>query len=123
MRLDGKVAVVTGAAGGLGGGSARRLASEGARVVAVDIDGDGVSRVAEEIGGLAVTADVSREEDVERYLAEAVERFGRVDLHHLNAGIPGSLDPLPALDLEGFERVLAVNVTSVFLGLRGAFRQ
>jgi NAD(P)-dependent dehydrogenase (short-subunit alcohol dehydrogenase family) len=122
-RLEGKVAVVTGAAGGLGGGSARRLAREGARVVAVDIDGDGAARVAAEIGGVAVAADVSREEDVERYLAEAVERFGRIDLHHLNAGIPGSLDPLPALDVAGFERVLAVNVTSVFLGLRGAFRQ
>jgi NAD(P)-dependent dehydrogenase (short-subunit alcohol dehydrogenase family) len=68
-------------------------------------------------------ADVSREEDVERYLAVAVERFGRIDLHHLNAGIPGSLDPLPGLELDAFERVLAVNVTSVFLGLRGAFRQ
>jgi NAD(P)-dependent dehydrogenase (short-subunit alcohol dehydrogenase family) len=123
MRLEGKVAVVTGAAGGLGGGSARRLAREGARVVAVDIDGDGAARVAAEIGGVAVAADVSREEDVERYLTEAVARFGRIDLHHLNAGIPGSLDPLPALDVAGFERVLAVNVTSVFLGLRGAFRQ
>ncbi|HJS94167.1 MAG TPA: SDR family oxidoreductase [Solirubrobacteraceae bacterium] len=122
-RLEGKVAVVTGAAGGLGGGSARRLAQEGARVVAVDIDGDGAARVAEEIGGLAVTADVSREEDVERYLAAAVEHFGRIDLHHLNAGIPGALDPLPELDLAGFERVQSVNVTSVFLGLRGAFRQ
>jgi NAD(P)-dependent dehydrogenase (short-subunit alcohol dehydrogenase family) len=116
-RLRGKVAVVTGAAGGLGGGSARRLAREGARVVAVDIDGDGAARVAAEIGGVAVA------EDVERYLAEAVQRFGSIDLHHLNAGIPGSLDPLPALDVAGFERVLAVNVTSVFLGLRGAFRQ
>jgi NAD(P)-dependent dehydrogenase (short-subunit alcohol dehydrogenase family) len=122
-RLEGKVAVVTGAAGGLGGGSARRLAAEGARVVAVDIDGDGVERVAAEIGGVAVAADVSREEDVERYLTAAVDRFGRIDLHHLNAGIPGSLDPLPTLDVAGFERVLAANVTSVFLGLRGAFRQ
>ena len=122
-RLAGKVAVVTGAAGGLGGGSARRLAVEGARVVAVDIDGDGAERVAAEIGGVAVAADVSREEDVERYLSVGVEHFGRIDLHHLNAGIPGSLDPLPALDVVGFERVLAVNVTSVFLGLRGAFRQ
>jgi NAD(P)-dependent dehydrogenase (short-subunit alcohol dehydrogenase family) len=52
MRLEGKVAVVTGAAGGLGGGSARRLASEGARVIAVDIDEDGAARVAEEIGAV-----------------------------------------------------------------------
>jgi NAD(P)-dependent dehydrogenase (short-subunit alcohol dehydrogenase family) len=123
--LQGKVAVVTGAAGGLGGGSARRLAREGAKVVAVDLDGDAAERLARELhpDALAVAADVSREEDVQRYLDAAVERFGRIDLHHLNAGIPGSLDQLPQLDLPGFERVMSVNVTSVFLGLRGAFRQ
>lgn len=124
--LRGKVAIVTGAAGGLGGGSARRLAQEGAHVVAVDIDGAAAERVAAALPGeqhLAVAADVSSEADVQRYLDAAVERFGRIDLHHLNAGIPGPLDPLPDLDLAGFERVMAVNVTSVFLGLRGAFRQ
>lgn len=125
MRLKDKVAVVTGAAGGLGGGSARRLAREGARVVAVDIDGDAVARVAAELEGeaIGVAADVSREQDVQRYLDAAVDRFGRIDLHHLNAGIPGPLDALPELDLAGFERVMAVNVTGIFLGLRGAFRQ
>lgn len=125
MRLEGKVAVVTGAAGGLGGGSARRLAREGAKVVAVDIDGDGAARLADELGAeaIAVAADVSREDHVQRYLDAAVDRFGRIDLHHLNAGIPGELDPLPDLELAGFQRVMEVNVTSVFLGLRGAFRQ
>ena len=123
--LDGKVAVVTGGAGGLGAAAALRLSREGCRVVVVDIDGDGARRVAEALPGasIAVAADVSAGEDVERYLDEATHSFGRIDLHHLNAGIPGSLDPLPALDVAGFERVMAVNVTSVFLGLRGAFRQ
>jgi NAD(P)-dependent dehydrogenase (short-subunit alcohol dehydrogenase family) len=123
--LRGKVAVVTGAAGGLGGGSARRLAREGAHVVAVDLDGDRAERLARELGGdaIGVAADVSREEDVERYLAAAVDRFGRIDLHHLNAGIPGPLEPIGALELADFERVMGVNVTGVFLGLRGAFRQ
>lgn len=121
--LSGKVAVVTGAGGGLGGASARRLAAEGASVVCVDLDGDRAAAVASEIGGLGVAADVSAEADVERYLAAAVERFGRIDLHHLNAGIPGPLDPLPDLSLESFERVMAVNVSGTFLGLRGAFRQ
>ena len=125
MRLDGQVAVVTGAGGGLGGGSARRLAREGARVVCVDLDGDSAQRVARELEGeaLAVAADVSREDDVKRYVEAAVDRFGRIDLHHLNAGIPGSLDPLPDLDLKSFRRVMAVNVDGVFLGLREAFRQ
>lgn len=123
--LAGRVAVVTGAGGGLGGGSARRLAREGARVVVVDIDGEAAERLAHQLGDdtIAVAADVAREEDVQRYIDVAVARFGRIDLHHLNAGIPGSLDPLPVLDLAGFERVMGVNVTGVFLGLRGAFRQ
>jgi NAD(P)-dependent dehydrogenase (short-subunit alcohol dehydrogenase family) len=70
-----------------------------------------------------VAADVSREEDVERYMDAAVQRFGRVDLHHLNAGIPGSAAALPDLTAEDFDRVLAVNLRGPFLGLRAAFRQ
>lgn len=123
--LEGKVAVVTGAAGGLGAATVRRLAAAGARVVAVDRDGERVAEVAAALGGtvVGVAGDVSVEADVERYLAVAVERFGRVDLHHLNAGIPGPLDPLPAVELADFEHVMRVNVTGVFLGLRGAFRR
>lgn len=123
--LQGKIAIVTGAGGGLGGGSARRLALEGAKVVCVDLDGDAAAGTAQAAGGgaIAVQADVSIEADVQRYLDTAVSTFGRVDLHHLNAGISGSLDPLPELELEGFEQVMATNVTSVFLGLRVAFRQ
>jgi NAD(P)-dependent dehydrogenase (short-subunit alcohol dehydrogenase family) len=122
-RLAGRVAVVTGGAGGIGGATARRLAREGASVVVVDVDGERAEHVAAEVQGLAVAADVAREDDVERYLAAAVERFGRVDLHHLNAGIPGTLAPLPELETTDFDRVLAVNVRGMFLGLRGAFRQ
>ena len=68
-------------------------------------------------------ADVASEQDVDGYLAAAVERFGRIDLHHLNAGIFGSFIALPDLPVEEFERVMRVNVTGQFLGLRGAFRQ
>ena len=123
--LRGKVAVITGAAGGLGAGCARRLAREGAHVVAVDLDGDRARALARELGGdaIGIGADVSLQADVDRYLTAAVERFGRVDLHHLNAGIPGPLDPIDDLDLDAFARVMDVNVTGVFLGLRGAFRQ
>ena len=90
-RQAGKVAVVTGGAGGIGGATARRLSREGAEVVVVDVDVERAEQVAAEVAGLPVAADVAREDDVERYLAAAVERFGRVDLHHLNAGIPGTL--------------------------------
>ena len=125
QSLEGRVAVVTGAAGGIGGATAARLSREGAAVVLVDSDGDAAERTAKELDGdaIAVAADVSREEDVARYMDAAVQRFGRVDLHHLNAGIPGSAAALPDLTVEEFDRVIAVNVRGPFLGLRAAFRQ
>jgi NAD(P)-dependent dehydrogenase (short-subunit alcohol dehydrogenase family) len=122
--LEGKVAVVTGGAGGLGAASALRLSREGCKVAVVDIDGDGARKVADSLPGesLAVAADVGSELDVQGYLDAATGAFGRVDLHHLNAGIPGSAGALPDLSAEEFDRVMAVNVRGVFLGLRGAFR-
>lgn len=122
--LGGKAAVVTGGAGGLGAAAAQRLSREGCRVVVVDIDGDGARRVAAALPGesIAVAADVSVEEGVERYLDEATRSFGRIDLHHLNAGIPGSADGFPELTAAEFDQVMAVNVRGIFLGLRGAFR-
>jgi NAD(P)-dependent dehydrogenase (short-subunit alcohol dehydrogenase family) len=123
--LSGKVAVVTGAGRGIGAASARRLAEEGARVVVVDANGESAERVAADLPGqaLAVEADVSREEDVQRYVDAAVERFGRIDLHHLNAGIVGAFEPFPDLALEDFDAVVKINLYGVFLGLRAAFRR
>jgi NAD(P)-dependent dehydrogenase (short-subunit alcohol dehydrogenase family) len=122
--LAGKVAIVTGGAGGLGSAAARRLSGEGCRVVVVDLDGDGARRVAGELPGDSawVAADVATEDGVDEYLDAAARRFGRVDLHHLNAGIPGSPTGFPDLDVAEFDRVMAVNVRGMFLGLRGAFR-
>ncbi|HET8588266.1 MAG TPA: glucose 1-dehydrogenase [Nakamurella sp.] len=124
-RFAGQVAVVTGAGRGLGRGSAERLSAEGARVVVVDIDGDAALRVAAGLSGeaIAVEADVSDEAAVQRYVDAAVEGFGRIDLHHLNAGIFGSFAALPDLPAAEFDRVLAVNVRGQFLGLRAAFRR
>lgn len=123
--LEGKVAVVTGAAGGIGAASARRLSDEGASVVIVDLDQDGAEKIAAELPGpaVAVGADVSREEDVERYTRVAVDRFGRIDLHHLNAGITGPFAELPDLSVAEFDHVMGVNLRGPFLGVRAAFRR
>jgi NAD(P)-dependent dehydrogenase (short-subunit alcohol dehydrogenase family) len=123
--LEGKVAVVTGAAGGIGSATARRLSAEGCRVVVVDLDGQGARKVAAELPGESawVQADVATDEGVEEYLGEATRSFGKIDLHHLNAGIPGPASGFPELDVAEFDRVMAVNVRGVFLGLCGAFRR
>ena len=123
--LEGKVAVVTGAGSGIGAGVARRLSDEGADVVVVDRDEERAARVAGELGGetLAVAADVSQEDGVRAYMDAAVERFGRIDLYHLNAGIAGTPVPIPEIEAHQFDDVMAVNVRGVFLGLRDAFRQ
>jgi len=117
--------VVTGAAGGLGRASAERLASEGAHVVAVDVNGPALQEVVDSLPtrSIAIEGDVAAESTADRYLEAAVETFGKVDHHHLNAGIFGSFTPLPELSVDEFDRVMAVNVRGQFLGLRAAFRQ
>ncbi len=123
--LSGKVAVVTGAASGIGRATAERLAEEGASVVAVDWNGEGVEAVAASLKGpsVAVHADVSREEDIERYMQVALDTFGRVELVHLNAGISGTFKPFREVETAEFDEVIQVNLRSVFLGLRAALRQ
>ncbi|MGH3301421.1 MAG: SDR family NAD(P)-dependent oxidoreductase, partial [Streptosporangiaceae bacterium] len=123
--LDGRVAVVTGGGGGIGAATARRLSAEGARLVVVDTDEPRAREVAQSLAGPSawVRGDVAEEADVAHYLDVAVSHFGRVDLHHLNAGIAGSLTALPDLTADEFDRVMAVNVRGVFLGIRAAFRQ
>lgn len=124
-RLEGAIAVVTGAGNGLGRASARRLSEEGASVVVVDINADTAGQVSDDLAGpsIAVHADISTEEGVQSYIDAALAEFGRIDLHHLNAGIFGSFDALPDLSVDDFEKVMGVNVRGQFLGLRAAFRQ
>jgi NAD(P)-dependent dehydrogenase (short-subunit alcohol dehydrogenase family) len=125
LAFDGKVAIVTGAANGLGRASAIRLSAAGANVVVVDINGDAADAVAASLSraAIAVQADVANEDDVQHYIDAAVKRFGRVDLHHLNAGIFGTFAALPDIPVDDFDRVMNVNVRGQFLGLRAAFRQ
>jgi len=92
MDIRGKVAVVTGGASGIGAGVARRFAQEGARgVVVADLNLERAQGVAQEIGGLAVRCDVSREADIQSLVAQARQRFGQVDIYFSNAGILGRM--------------------------------
>jgi NAD(P)-dependent dehydrogenase (short-subunit alcohol dehydrogenase family) len=115
-RLDGKVAVITGAASGIGRASARRFAAEGAHVVVADVDKDGGTALAEEIGGLFVRADVTDADDVQAMYAAAVDRFGGLDVCFNNAGIsPPDDDSILETELDAWRRVQEVNLTSVYL--------
>ena len=114
--LADRVAVITGAGSGIGLATARRLAAEGARIVAVDVDEAAGKSAAGEAGGLFVRADVSAEEDVRRIYATAHETYGRVDIAFNNAGIsPAADESVLTTDLDTWDRVQQVNLTSVFL--------
>ncbi|MDQ2936802.1 MAG: SDR family oxidoreductase [Acidobacteriota bacterium] len=90
MKIQDKVVVVTGGANGIGRALCRRFVAEGARgVVVADLDGEGAANVAKEIGGLAITTDVSSESDIVRLVAQAIDTFGPIDLFCSNAGIGG----------------------------------
>jgi 3alpha(or 20beta)-hydroxysteroid dehydrogenase len=123
-RFTGKTAIVTGAGGQIGRACALRLAREGARVLAVDVDADAAGRTAEEITAnrgeaLAFAADVTDPESVEGYATRAAEYGGgHVDLLFNNAGIEGPVAPVADYPVQAFDRVLAVNVRGVFLGMR-----
>ena len=122
--LDGKAAIVTGAAQGIGYAIARRFSTEGARVAIVDVALDGAQRAADEIGGsaIAVGADVARADEVDRAFAEVVDRFGGVDILGNNAGIVGTDRPVRDLDEADWNRVLDINLKGTFLCSRAAVR-
>jgi NAD(P)-dependent dehydrogenase (short-subunit alcohol dehydrogenase family) len=120
--LEGKVAVVTGAANGFGLAVATRLADEGAKLVLVDRDVEALNAAAGKLGGLAVAADVSKEEEVDGYVKAAVDAHGRIDLFVNNAGIEGRMAPMTELSVADFDRVWAVNARGVFMGLRAVLK-
>jgi NAD(P)-dependent dehydrogenase (short-subunit alcohol dehydrogenase family) len=125
QRVAGKVALVTGAASGIGAESARRLAREGAKVALTDLSvaaGEAVGRAIEDEGGEAIflSHDVTVEADWERVVAGAVARFGRLEVLVNNAGIAQTGLTLMTHSLEAWRRTLSVNLDGVFLGLRHA---
>jgi NAD(P)-dependent dehydrogenase (short-subunit alcohol dehydrogenase family) len=112
--LQGRVGLVTGAGGGIGRQIARRLAREGVAVAVLDRDGAAAQAIAAEVGGLAVTADVTSEDEVGRAVEAVLARFGQVDLLVNNAGVAW-MGPALETPLEALQEMLRVNVEGVFI--------
>jgi NAD(P)-dependent dehydrogenase (short-subunit alcohol dehydrogenase family) len=124
-RFAGKVVIITGAGAGLGRAAAHRLASEGARLTLVDLEGGALEETRESLLAsspgaelLTVTADVSREAEVEGFVEQTRDHFGRVDGLYNNAGIEGRQAPAEAYDSAVFDRVIDINLKGVFYGMR-----
>lgn len=116
MRLDGKTALITGAASGFGKGIAQTYLREGARVAIVDMNAQGARAVAEELGenAIAVTCDVSRGDQVEAAVQQTLGSFGRLDIVVNNAGWTNPNRPLMETDEATFRKIFDINVLSIF---------
>ena len=119
------VALVTGGASGIGAAIVRRLSADGHRLVVADLDQAAAGRIAAELPGeaVAVGGDVADEAAVAGHLDTALDAFGRLDRVVLNAGVPGAPSPLSQESVATFDRIIAVNLRGVFLGLRASLRQ
>jgi NAD(P)-dependent dehydrogenase (short-subunit alcohol dehydrogenase family) len=122
IRLDGRVAVVTGAAGVIGSATIKLLAERGARIVAVDRRAADLKTAIKDLPAsaeaMAIEADVTQEADVAEYVRATVDKFGTIDVFYNNAGIEGDIKPIVEYSLESFRKVLDVNVVGVFLGMK-----
>src|SRR5512135_3576897 len=120
--LTGRTVLITGAARGIGAACARRLAGEGARLILADVDGAGVEKLAAELGQVAIGADVTRDEDIERMVEEPYRRWGRLDVLFNNAGVI-RLQPMLEVTREEWDRVMDVNLRAVFFVLQSVARR
>jgi NAD(P)-dependent dehydrogenase (short-subunit alcohol dehydrogenase family) len=121
-QLDTRTVLITGAARGIGAASARRLAAAGARLVLADVNGRDVEKLAAELDGVAVQADVTRAADVARMMEEPYRRWGRLDVLFNNAGVIRVQPMLEVTETE-WDRVMAVNLRAVFFVLQAAARR
>jgi 3-oxoacyl-[acyl-carrier protein] reductase len=117
-RLSGKTAIVTGGASGFGAGIVRKFVAEGARVMIADINGEAAAALAKEVGASAVQVDVSKDESVNAMAASTLLAFGQLDILVNNAGVSHMPAPLDEISEADFDRVIAVNVKSVYLTAR-----
>lgn len=122
-QLTGKVAIVTGAASGIGRAAARRFAQEGAKVCCADLNLEGAEKTAKDIkaaGGeaFACKVDVSQQADNERMVSETVAKFGGLDVAYLNAGYYGQIADILSTSVENFDKVIGINLRGVFLGIK-----
>jgi NAD(P)-dependent dehydrogenase (short-subunit alcohol dehydrogenase family) len=120
LELDGKVAVVTGAANGIGAAVARRLAAQGAAVVVADVDAEAGQVVADEVGGTFVHCDVADPAASERAVGTAVDQHGGLDIAFLNAGVATGFGLGPDFDAEAYRRVMGINLDGVVYGVAAA---
>jgi NAD(P)-dependent dehydrogenase (short-subunit alcohol dehydrogenase family) len=123
-RLDGKVAIVTGGASGIGEGTVRRFHAEGARVVVADLQDERGQALADELGAgaLFVRTDVTSEESVAALVDTAVREFGGLDVMFNNAGIIGAVGPIDRTRMDDADLTVAVNLRGVLLGMKHAAR-
>lgn len=120
-RLENKVALITGGAGGIGKATAKQFINEGAQVMLVDLKEDDLKKVQEELNSGKVdyiAADVSKTDDVKRYARKAEDIYGKVDIFFNNAGIEGQVKPISDYPVDEFDKVMAVNVRGVWLGMK-----
>lgn len=122
-RLENKTALITGGAGGIGKAAAKLFAGEGASVMLVDLDKDELEKAVKEIDHPKVkytVADVSKPDDVKKYVENTKEAFGKIDVFFNNAGIEGKVKPVTDYPIGEYEKLMDVNVKGVWLGLKFA---
>lgn len=126
--MQDKVVLITGGAGGVGQEVAKKFLENGGKVALVDINQEALEKVKDSLPGddkdkKIISADVTNEEDVENYVKEAVDTFGKIDVFHNNAGVNGPFQNIVDLDKATFDKVMDINATGIFLGLKHVLKQ